>query len=230
LKLQRKAAKDVSVFINRLGFARRVRRPRERYEVDARRERAAFRQRCQHSIPSEAKSVPVNRRGRTRPFDYPSVTTFDCRFYWPVRIRDARVESVLWECMARSDPVHIRGRVKSLHDGRYFEPEVRHGGARDHDQGLTAVIEVDGSTPDVQNLLMLTTKREMPFSIQQLISCGIQPQRQRILTAKGVIAPLAAYAPVSASLIQVDTPGLTAVNPKRFTYHNIRRPLFGIEP
>jgi microcystin degradation protein MlrC len=77
---------------------------------------------------------------------------------------------------------------------------------------------------------MLTTKREMPFSIQQLMSCGIQPQRQRILTAKGVIAPLAAYAPVSASLIQVDTPGLTAVNPKRFTYHHIRRPLFGIEP
>jgi microcystin degradation protein MlrC len=128
------------------------------------------------------------------------------------------------------DPVHIRGRVRSLHDGRYVEPEVRHGGARDHDQGLTAVIEVEGSTPEAQNLLMLTTKREMPFSIQQLLSCGIQPQRQRILTAKGVIAPLAAYAPVSASLIQVDTPGLTAVNPKRFTYHHIRRPLFGIDP
>jgi len=128
------------------------------------------------------------------------------------------------------DPVKIRGRVRSLHDGRYFEPEVRHGGAQDHDQGLTAVIEVEGSTPEAQNLLMLTTKREMPFSIQQLISCGIQPQRQRILTAKGVIAPLAAYAPVSASLIQVDTPGLTAVNPKRFTYRHIRRPLFGIEP
>jgi microcystin degradation protein MlrC len=128
------------------------------------------------------------------------------------------------------DPVHISGRVKSLHDGRYVEPEVRHGGARDHDQGLTAVIEVEGSLPEVQNLLMLTTKREMPFSIQQLISCGIQPQRQRILTAKGVIAPLAAYAPVSASVIPVDTPGLTAVNPARFTYHHIRRPLFGIEP
>ncbi|PYT34923.1 MAG: MlrC domain protein [Acidobacteria bacterium] len=128
------------------------------------------------------------------------------------------------------DPVQIRGRVRSLHDGRYLEPEVRHGGARDHDQGLTAVIEVEGSSPEAQNLLMLTTKREMPFSIQQLTSCGIQPQRQRILTAKGVIAPLAAYAPVSASLIPVDTPGLTAVNPKRFTYHHIRRPLFGVEP
>jgi microcystin degradation protein MlrC len=127
------------------------------------------------------------------------------------------------------DPVHVRGIVKSLHDGRYVENEVRHGGERYHDQGLTAVIEADGSTRDVQNLLMVTTKREMPFSIQQLVSCGISPGRQRILTAKGVIAPLAAYEPVSAILIPVDTPGLTAVNPSRYTFRRIRRPLFGID-
>jgi microcystin degradation protein MlrC len=127
------------------------------------------------------------------------------------------------------EPVHIQGKVRSLHDGRYVEGEVRHGGARYHDQGLTAVIEAEGSTPDVQNLLMVTTKREMPFSIQQLVSCGIAPERQRILTVKGVIAPRAAYEPVSASLIPVDTPGLTAVNPARYTFHRIRRPLFGID-
>lgn len=128
------------------------------------------------------------------------------------------------------EPVHIRGRVRSLHDGRYVENEVRHGGERYHDQGFTAVIEAEGSTPDVPNLLMLTTRRESPNSIQQLISCGISPERQRILTVKGAIAPRAAYDPVSASLIPVDTPGLTAVNPARYTFHHIRRPLFGIEP
>jgi microcystin degradation protein MlrC len=126
-------------------------------------------------------------------------------------------------------PVPIRGRVRSLHDGRYVESEVRHGGERYHDQGLTAVIEVEGSTPDLQNLLMLTTRRESPNSMQQLIVCGIQPGRQRILTVKGAIAPRAAYEPVSASLIPVDTPGLTAVNPASYTYRHIRRPLFGID-
>jgi microcystin degradation protein MlrC len=128
------------------------------------------------------------------------------------------------------EPVHIRGRVRSLHDGKYVENEVRHGGVRYHDQGLTAVIEVEGSTRELQNLLMVTTQREMPFSIQQLVSCGILPERQHILTAKGVIAPRAAYEPVSASLIPVDTPGLTVVNPARYTYRHIRRPLFGIAP
>jgi microcystin degradation protein MlrC len=127
------------------------------------------------------------------------------------------------------EPVRIRGKVRSLHDGRYVESEVRHGGARAHDQGPTAVIEVEGSTPPALNLLMVTTKREMPFSVHQLVSCGILPERQRILTVKGVIAPRAAYEPVSASLIAVDTPGLTAVNPARYTYRHVRRPLFGID-
>ncbi|MBI4876952.1 MAG: M81 family metallopeptidase, partial [Acidobacteria bacterium] len=31
------------------------------------------------------------------------------------------------------EPERIRGRVKSLHDGKYVETEVRHGGARYHD-------------------------------------------------------------------------------------------------
>src|SRR5690606_12513243 len=60
-------------------------------------------------------------------------------------------------------PVPVRGKVRSLHAGRYIEPEVRHGGARYHDLGLSAVIEVEGSTPDLQNLLLLTTLRTCPF-------------------------------------------------------------------
>jgi microcystin degradation protein MlrC len=128
------------------------------------------------------------------------------------------------------EPVHIRGRVRSLHAGHYVETEVRHGGQRYHDQGLTAVIEAEGSTDDLQNLLMLTTLRESPNSLQQLISCGISPERQRILTVKGAIAPRAAYEPVATESIPVDTPGLTAVNPARYTFHRIRKPLFGIDP
>src|SRR5207245_10391115 len=93
----------------------------------------------------------------------------------------------------------------------------------------TPCSEPEGSPRAVPILFWVTTKREMPFSIQQLGSCGILPERQRISTAKGVIAPRAAYEPVSASLIPVDTPGLTAVNPVRYTFHRIRRPLFGID-
>lgn len=120
------------------------------------------------------------------------------------------------------NPVRIRGRVKSLHDGRFVEPEVRHGGGRYWDMGLTSVIEVEGSTRDLPNILMLTSKRVIPFSLHQLISCGVYPERQKILVAKGVIAPRAAYEPISAQVIAVDSPGVTSVNPKHFTFKHAR--------
>ena len=126
------------------------------------------------------------------------------------------------------DPIRLRGRVKSIHDGRYFDSTVRHGGQCFYDQGLTVVVEVQGSTPDLPNLLMLTTKRQPPFSIEQLNSCGIQPARARILVVKGCIAPRAAYEPICSRLIAVDSPGLTAVNPARFTFKHVRRPMHGI--
>jgi microcystin degradation protein MlrC len=62
-----------------------------------------------------------------------------------------------------------------------------------------------------------------------LTSIGIEPRMQRILVAKGTIAPRAAYEPVSAKIIMVDSPGATAINPARFTFKNLRGPLFGLK-
>lgn len=127
------------------------------------------------------------------------------------------------------EPVLIRGKVKCLHDGRFIETEIRHGGARYYDQGLTAVIEVEGSTRDLQNLLVLTTLRLPPFSLHQLTSCGVYPERQKILVVKAAIAYRAAYGPISKRIIEVDTGGLTAVNPARFDYKHVRRPLYALD-
>ena len=125
-------------------------------------------------------------------------------------------------------PVRIRGVVRSLHIGTYFETEVRHAGRRYFDMGLTAIIEAEGSAPDLANLVMLTTKPAIPLSIHQLTSCGVYPERMRILVVKGTIAPRPAYEPVVARIIEVDSPGVTAVNPARFVFKNVRRPLFGL--
>jgi microcystin degradation protein MlrC len=128
------------------------------------------------------------------------------------------------------DPVRVVGRVRSLHEGKYVETEVRHGGGRYVDMGHTSVIEVEGSTRDLPNLLLLTHRPTSPNSLHQLISNGVYPERMRILTAKGTIAPRAAYLPVAARIIEVNTPGATDVNPARFTFKFARRPLFGLDP
>jgi len=90
------------------------------------------------------------------------------------------------------------------------------------------VIEVEGSTPDLQNVLLLTTLRSCPFSIHQLVSCGIYPERQKILVVKGTVAPRAAYEPVAKKIVLVDSPGSTAVNPAHFSFQRVRPDMFGL--
>ncbi len=126
------------------------------------------------------------------------------------------------------DPVRIRGKVKLIYDGEYIETAIRHGGRRYLDEGLTAVIHAEGSTPDLPNVVLLNSKRHTPFSLGQLTSAGIVPERQKILVVKAAVAFRAAYEPIAGTIIEVDTPGLTAVNPKRFEYKHARSDLFGI--
>ena len=121
-------------------------------------------------------------------------------------------------------PVSVQGRVRMISDGIFQEPEVRHGGWGSFDQGVTAVVE----TPE-QHTLILTSVKMAPVSLEQVKSLGVKPESRKILVAKGVIAPRAAYNPVAARTILVDTPGATCVNPAGFTFHHRRRPLYPLE-
>ena len=121
------------------------------------------------------------------------------------------------------DSVAIQGKVRLIHDGRFIETQPRHGGQRYHNQGLTTVVAVEDS------LIVLTSRRQTPFSLQQLLSLGINPSEMQMIVVKAAIAYRAAYEPIAGQIIEVDTPGLTAVNPLHFEYHNVRRPLFPLD-
>ena len=125
-------------------------------------------------------------------------------------------------------PVRIRGVVQLIYDGKYVETAVRHGGRRYLDQGLTAVIHVEGSTLEMPNLVLVNSKRHTPFSLGQLTSAGINAVRQKILVVKAAVAFRAAYEPIAGRIIEVDTAGLTAVNPKRFEYKRANPDLYGL--
>ena len=126
-------------------------------------------------------------------------------------------------------PVRVQGKVRSLHHGKFIEPEVRHGGQRYWDMGHAAVIAEEHSTEESLNALILTSERCCPFSTEQLRCCGIAPERQKMLTVKGTVAPRAAYDPVSAQVVLVDTPGITSVNPARFQFKRVRSGMWGLE-
>jgi microcystin degradation protein MlrC len=77
--------------------------------------------------------------------------------------------------------------------------------------------------------IMLTSLRVMPFSLQQLISQGVNPSEFDAIVAKGVNAPIAAYSPVCPTIIQVNTPGVTQADMTLFDFKHRRKPLFPFE-
>ncbi|MBM3963445.1 MAG: M81 family metallopeptidase [Planctomycetes bacterium] len=123
---------------------------------------------------------------------------------------------------AHGDPLLLRVEIVSIHSGRFSESKPRHGGIVEFDQGATVVVRAC----EYPMTLLLTSKRMVPFSLQQLISCGIEPSSFRVLVAKGVHAPLAAYREVCDRFIRVNTPGSTCADLSRMDYHYRRHPLF----
>ncbi|MEO7142417.1 MAG: M81 family metallopeptidase, partial [Bryobacteraceae bacterium] len=65
-------------------------------------------------------------------------------------------ERAVGGCAASSvtKPVFVKGTIRSLHQGGFVEPAVRHGGHRYWRMGHCAVIEQEGSTRDDLNLLL----------------------------------------------------------------------------
>ncbi|MFC1525399.1 M81 family metallopeptidase [Candidatus Latescibacterota bacterium] len=120
----------------------------------------------------------------------------------------------------------VSGRVRTLHDGSYEETERRHGGGRYFSQGLAAAVEVGRTAPGKGGLLIVNETRAMPNTIHQIACMGIQPGQQKILVAKGAVAPRAAYEPVSARLIEVDSGGATAIHRPAGEYTRARQSLY----
>lgn len=122
-------------------------------------------------------------------------------------------------------PVALSGRVRTLSDGYFHEPEPRHGSWQNYNQGITAVVETDD-----EHTIVLTSRRMAPLSLHQLLSVGIDPARKKIIVVKAVIAPWPAYRAVTDRFILCNTAGATSADLTSYDYRNRRRPMFPLEP
>lgn len=114
--------------------------------------------------------------------------------------------------------------IRKLCDGKFREREPRHGGQVNFDMGPIVIVQTENG-----NTVLLTSLRVPPFSLQQLTAFNIIPSDYDLIVAKGVNAPIAAYAGVCNTIVKLDTPGVTQADMTRFTYRNRRIPLFPFE-
>ncbi len=118
-------------------------------------------------------------------------------------------------------PVAITGSVRTISDGQFTESEVRHMGMKNFDQGTTAVVETAE-----EHTVVLTTYRQAPSSLHQILHLGIRPAQKQMIVAKGVILPRPAYDPVAERTIYVNTPGSTTAAIEGLEYSQRRKAMF----
>jgi microcystin degradation protein MlrC len=137
-------------------------------------------------------------------------------------------EVTLW-VGGKTDGLHggtvcITGRVERVGDGAFEDPTPTHGGQRFFDAGPTAVV---GCERDM--ILVLTSRRLPNTSLNQMRSLGIEPDTRKVIAAKGVIAPRAAYGPVVRRIVAADSPGVTRGDFTKLHYERRPWPLYPFE-
>lgn len=151
-----------------------------------------------------------------------------------VVLADAEAVKICWEAGIDSEitltvggktdkwhgsPITVTGIVKTLSEG-IFECEL----ADNHfasfygntiKMGRTAYLRVRGIN------IILTTYKTPPFDLAQLRGVGVIPEEQKMIAVKSAVAYRAAYLPIAACIIEMDTAGLCSANLSRFPYRHV---------
>ena len=121
------------------------------------------------------------------------------------------------------DPVTLEAYVKTISDGVYLRKGPMARGATDR-MGRTAVIKTGGVE------VILTEGRSQPLDAEVLRSVGIEPRDRKLIALKSAVHYRADYTPIAHEILEVDTPGVHSPNLSNFTYENLRRPIYPLDP
>lgn len=125
-------------------------------------------------------------------------------------------------------PVEVTGTVRALSDGTFAcELPDNHFAAFYGDtirMGRTAWLRVGGVN------IVLTERKTPPFDLAQLRGIGVIPEHQKLIVVKSAVAYRAAYLPIAAGVVELDTAGLCSANLARFPYQHLRRPIYPLDP
>lgn len=147
---------------------------------------------------------------------------------------DAGVRERVSETLGgRTDDKHgepiedVHGYVKAITDGRYVNTGTSHSGKGVQNDIGTTVLFQCGEDDSIN--VVLAERRASAFDAEIWRHVGLQPERLDIICIPSLIAFLGDYGPISSEIILVDTPGLSAVNPERFDYSEIPRPVYPLD-
>jgi microcystin degradation protein MlrC len=120
------------------------------------------------------------------------------------------------------EPLEVTAVVKSITDGIYVNKGPMGTGLR-NDIGRTVVLDIDGVE------VIVPERRIQPWDPEIFRRNGIEPTEKQILLVKSALHFRAGFTPLAKEIIDVDAPGLLAMNFKLFDFKNVRRPIFPLD-
>ncbi len=129
-------------------------------------------------------------------------------------------------------PVIAPARVMRITDGVFTNTGPMGTGSRTR-MGRTAVLALGGGgakggADGVQ--VVVTEQRTQALDLSLFRSVGIEPTAMRALVVKSSVHFRAAFAPIAAAILDVDTPGISNPDLTAFPFRHIRRPIWPLDP
>lgn len=119
-------------------------------------------------------------------------------------------------------PVRCVACVKGITDGKYRNTgPAYHGLLMDH--GVLAVLQVGAVT------VLVGSQRVQAWDAELLRSCGIRPERQKIIVVKSAVHYRGSYQPFAHRMLPVETAGTASQCIEKFDLDRCRRPMYPLD-
>lgn len=120
-------------------------------------------------------------------------------------------------------PLIGEARVIRITDGVFTNTGPMGTGGRTR-MGTTALLDLDGVK------VIVTGQRVQALDMSLFRSVGIEPTTARVIAVKSSVHFRAAFTPIAGEIIDVDTPGISSPHLEHFTFRNVRRPVWPLDP
>lgn len=119
-------------------------------------------------------------------------------------------------------PLQLRGTVRRLSDGRYIVSGPIYNGMECH-MGRTALLDIGAAQ------IVVTERPHEPWDLGVFHCVGLDPTQFRYVLLKSRMYCRPVFVPLSAGLVECDSPGATTSDYARFAFRNLHRPVFPLD-
>ena len=119
-------------------------------------------------------------------------------------------------------PLRLRGTVRAVSDGGYTVTGPIYTGQRCH-MGRTVCFDTGAAQ------IVVTEQTHEPWDLGVFHCVGLDPTHFRFLLLKSRMYCRPVFVPLSAGLVECDSPGATTSDYARFPFTRVRRPVFPLD-